>query len=165
MMLGRRPKIPIDLIIPPTDLLEREKILTEYKIVNEHGEVIVLEDYDDIVEKNLPAVATNYLQELKMKLKKSYQMAKKIEIVTQIPWTICSHWKKREQLRLFNKTCIKSSLEKEPVEQPDRQKRKYTKNLNNLRWKPIENHNEPEHNVTDTSITQPMSTGNVSSSD
>ncbi|RNA12139.1 hypothetical protein BpHYR1_004408 [Brachionus plicatilis] len=32
------------------------------------------------------------------------------------------------------------------------------------RRKPIENHNKPEHNVTDTSITQPMSTGNVSSS-
>ncbi|RNA27649.1 hypothetical protein BpHYR1_014786 [Brachionus plicatilis] len=65
-MFGRRPKIPIDLIIPPTDLLEREKILTEYKIVNEHGEVIVLEDYDNKVEKNLTAVATSNLQELKM---------------------------------------------------------------------------------------------------
>ncbi|RNA06820.1 hypothetical protein BpHYR1_014843 [Brachionus plicatilis] len=57
------------------------------------------------------------------------------------------------------------TIKEEPVEQPDRQKRKYTKNLNNPRWKPIENHNEPEHNVTDTISTQPMSTGNVSSSD
>ncbi|RNA09809.1 hypothetical protein BpHYR1_010025 [Brachionus plicatilis] len=33
------------------------------------------------------------------------------------------------------------TIKEEPVEQPDRQKRKYTKNLNNPRWKPIENHN------------------------
>ncbi|RMZ98178.1 hypothetical protein BpHYR1_016843, partial [Brachionus plicatilis] len=29
------------------------------------------------------------------------------------------------------------TIKEEPVEQPDRQKRKYTKNLNNPRWKPI----------------------------
>ena len=77
MMFGRRPKLPVDLIIPPTDLLEREKISNKYKIINEHGEVIVLENYNDIVEKNLPAVATNYFQNLKMKLEKCYRIATK----------------------------------------------------------------------------------------
>lgn len=75
MMFGRKPRIPIDLIIPPTDLLEREKILSEYKILNEHGEVSVMEDYEEIVEKNLPVVATNYLSELKDKLKTCYRIA------------------------------------------------------------------------------------------
>ena len=42
--------------------------------MNKQGEEIALKDYDDIVEKNLPAVATNYLE---MKVKKCYQMATK----------------------------------------------------------------------------------------
>ncbi|RNA22772.1 retrovirus-related pol poly from transposon, partial [Brachionus plicatilis] len=166
--------------------------------MNEHGEVIVLEDYDDIVEKNLPAVATNYLQELKMKLKKCYQMAtknrncrmdkakldhdrkiKKFEYNIGDYENNCDYLIKlasspRSKVRQVYKNRLKyyfhsghslPTKKEKPVEQPDRQKRKYTKNLNNPRWKPIENHNEPEHNVTDTSITQPMSTGNVSSSD
>ena len=31
MMFGRKPKIPIDLIIPTTDFFEREKILKEFR--------------------------------------------------------------------------------------------------------------------------------------
>lgn len=45
--------------------------------MNEHGEIILLEDYDDIVEDNFLAFATNYLQGFKMKLEKCYQMATK----------------------------------------------------------------------------------------
>ncbi|RNA40220.1 hypothetical protein BpHYR1_025866 [Brachionus plicatilis] len=50
-------------------------------ICEEHGEEIVLEDYDDIVEKNLPAVATNYLQELKRKLENTTST---VDIATSI---------------------------------------------------------------------------------
>ncbi|RMZ99442.1 hypothetical protein BpHYR1_034099 [Brachionus plicatilis] len=100
MMFARRPKIPIHLIIPPTDLLKREKMLTEYKIVNEHGEVIVLEDYDYKVEKKLPAVATKYLQELKMKLKSSTKWRQRIEIVE---WTK-PNWITTERSRNFSTT-------------------------------------------------------------
>ncbi|RNA44323.1 hypothetical protein BpHYR1_009576 [Brachionus plicatilis] len=70
-------------------------------MVNEHGEVIVLEDYDDIVEKNFRAVATNYVQEHKMKLKKCYQWRQRIEIVE---WKKpnCIMTERSRNLRIFN---------------------------------------------------------------
>ncbi|RMZ94839.1 hypothetical protein BpHYR1_041316 [Brachionus plicatilis] len=45
--------------------------------MNDDCEVKVLEYHYDIVEKNFQAVATNYLQELKIKLKKYYQMTER----------------------------------------------------------------------------------------
>lgn len=77
MMFGRRPRIPIDIILPNIDVLDRAPILQEYKILNEHGEVTVLEDVDEIIEANTPEVAKNYLAELKEKLKTCYETAAK----------------------------------------------------------------------------------------
>ncbi|RNA41791.1 hypothetical protein BpHYR1_051304 [Brachionus plicatilis] len=67
-------------LVLPKQIVERivNQVHSAIYNVNEHVDVILLEDYDDIVEKNLPAVAINYLQKLKMKLKKCCQMATKI---------------------------------------------------------------------------------------
>jgi hypothetical protein len=75
MMFGRRPRIPIDIIIPNVEHLERAPILEQYKITNELGEITVLEDVNNVCEANLPAVASNYLRELKEKLAESYRVA------------------------------------------------------------------------------------------
>ncbi|RNA08199.1 Retrovirus-related Pol poly from transposon, partial [Brachionus plicatilis] len=128
--------------------------------LNEHGEVIVLEDYDDIVEKNLPAVATNYLQELKMKLKKCYQMATKNRNC-RMDKAKLDHDRK---IKKFMYNIGDYVLTDHPKLKKGLSHGLDTNTMDHL-WKPIENHNEPEHNVTDTISTQPMSTGNVSSSD
>jgi hypothetical protein len=63
MMFGRRPKIPIDLLIPNTNDLGREAILEEYKITNELGEITVVEDVQQTVTEQMPIVAQSYLNE------------------------------------------------------------------------------------------------------
>ncbi|CAF0972705.1 unnamed protein product, partial [Brachionus calyciflorus] len=56
--------------------------------------IILLEDYQEIIEKNTPEIAINYLNELKEKLALSYELAKKTEIVK---------WKKLKYTRPSNK--------------------------------------------------------------
>ncbi|CAF1067778.1 unnamed protein product [Brachionus calyciflorus] len=68
MMFGQRPRIPIDFIFPNLDSLNRTPILEEYKLVNDLGEITVMEDYEKVIEQNVKAVAQNYSNELKEKL-------------------------------------------------------------------------------------------------
>lgn len=75
MMFGRKPRIPIDIILPNLDELNREPNLKEYKLINEFGTVKVMEDCEKIIEENTPLVAQNYLNELKRKLSSCYQVA------------------------------------------------------------------------------------------
>ena len=46
LMFGRKPRLPIDIIIPNPEPLGRVPILKEYKLLNELGEITVLEDID-----------------------------------------------------------------------------------------------------------------------
>ncbi|RNA01673.1 Transposon Ty3-I Gag-Pol poly [Brachionus plicatilis] len=68
MIVGRKPRIQIDIITQTTDILE-------YKLVNEHGEVVVLEDVEDKIRANSTDVAGNYFNELKEKMPLSYKIA------------------------------------------------------------------------------------------
>ncbi|CAF0928721.1 unnamed protein product [Brachionus calyciflorus] len=77
MMYRRKPRIPIDIIFPNTEISNRLPVLKEFKIINELGEVTVLEDHNDLIESNLPKIATEYLEELNAKLKVSYEIAAK----------------------------------------------------------------------------------------
>jgi hypothetical protein len=75
MMFGRCPKIPIDLLYPNTEVLLREPILKEYQLINEVGEVTVLEDHSEIANINAPIVAKNYLIELRTKMRNCFATA------------------------------------------------------------------------------------------
>ena len=45
MMFGRKPKIPIDILLPNTEKHDREPILKEFKVIDDAlGEVTVLKD-------------------------------------------------------------------------------------------------------------------------
>ncbi|CAF0952535.1 unnamed protein product [Brachionus calyciflorus] len=74
MMFGRRPRIPIDVVFHNSEVQDRFPILREFKIIDDHSEITVLEDYQEIVAKNMPELAKNYLDDLKEKLTKSYEI-------------------------------------------------------------------------------------------
>ncbi|CAF1007622.1 unnamed protein product [Brachionus calyciflorus] len=73
-MFGRKPKIPIDLILPNLNNLNREPILEMFILINENGQIDVLADPVETVEKNIPLVATKYLNELKETMNESFMM-------------------------------------------------------------------------------------------
>ena len=50
LQFGRKPTIPIDIVIPNIELHQREAVVKEYKINDEQlGDTTVLEDIDDKV--------------------------------------------------------------------------------------------------------------------
>jgi hypothetical protein len=73
-MFGRKPKIPIDLIFPNENLINRELILKKYTLINEQGEIDVLADPTDTFNKNIPKIATEYLSELKKSMNDSFEI-------------------------------------------------------------------------------------------
>ncbi|CAF1029824.1 unnamed protein product [Brachionus calyciflorus] len=73
LMFGRKPKIPIDLIYLNPNSLSREPILEKCTVINEQGEIDVLADAVDTVEKNNPQIASEYLENLKKSLKDSFE--------------------------------------------------------------------------------------------
>lgn len=75
LMFGRQPRLPKDILLPNMEPLGRIPILKEYKLVNELGEVTVLEDVQETIDTNMPEVAENYLSELKDRLNQSYRAA------------------------------------------------------------------------------------------
>ncbi|CAF1095885.1 unnamed protein product [Brachionus calyciflorus] len=75
LMFGRKPKIPIDILIPNFNNFNREPILQKFTLINEHGEVDVLADPVDAIEKNLTIVAQEYMKELKNSMKNSFKVA------------------------------------------------------------------------------------------
>ena len=78
MMFGRKPKIPIDIIRPNTELHDREPIMKEFKMNDEElGPVTVLEDHPDLPGPIIPALAEKYLQDLRNRMEHSYQIASK----------------------------------------------------------------------------------------
>ena len=78
MMFGRKPKIPIDIVLPNTELHDREPIIKEFKTIdNEFGSVTVLEDHPDLPGPIIPALAEKYLQDLRIRMEHSYRIASK----------------------------------------------------------------------------------------
>ncbi|CAF1005499.1 unnamed protein product [Brachionus calyciflorus] len=74
LMFGRKPKIPIDLILPNLSNLNREPLLKKYTTINEHGQIDVLADPAETIEKNIPIIATDYLNELKETMNEAFMM-------------------------------------------------------------------------------------------
>ena len=76
MMFGRDPKIPIDILLPNINDMNREPILENKTIKNELGDVEILADYipDD---KNIPEDAKEYINNLKQTIKRSLEIALK----------------------------------------------------------------------------------------
>ncbi|CAF1114610.1 unnamed protein product [Brachionus calyciflorus] len=78
MMFGRKPRIPVDTIVPSLENFDRVPIVNEYKLVDQNNqEVTVLEDFNKEVELKLPSIASDYLAELKNKLTLSNSVAEK----------------------------------------------------------------------------------------
>ena len=73
LQFGRKPKLPIDILLPNVNLYTREKILKEV-LIEENGEQIIqLEDLDEnIFEQKLPQVAQFYLENLKTSMQASF---------------------------------------------------------------------------------------------
>jgi hypothetical protein len=64
LQFGRKPNIPIDIVLPNTELHTREKIIKEIIEKDETlGDIVVLEDLDENYwENKMPEVARNYLK-------------------------------------------------------------------------------------------------------
>ena len=76
LMFGRKPKLPIDILIPNFNLnFTRELILQKYTLINENSEVDVLADPVETFGKNLPIVAKEYMKELKQSMENSFIVA------------------------------------------------------------------------------------------
>ena len=74
MMFGRKPRIPIDILFPNLNLLNREPIRDSTTITNELGEVEILPDYEPD-ETKIPEEAKSYVENLKHHLKESFRIA------------------------------------------------------------------------------------------
>ena len=78
MMFGRKPKIPIDIVLPNTEKHDREPILKEFNIIDDAlGEITVLEDHSDLPKTIVPEMAKNYLINLRDRLEDSFRKAAK----------------------------------------------------------------------------------------
>ena len=77
LQFGRKPAIPIDILLPNTNLHEREIIIKEFQTNDsELGEITVLEDIDEkIIELKLAIVAKNYLDNLRTTMENSFKLA------------------------------------------------------------------------------------------
>ena len=75
MMFGRKPRIPIDILIPNSFEQNREPIKFSSKQTNELGLVEILAD-EEPTENNIPEEAKIYLNNLKQKLTNSFEIAK-----------------------------------------------------------------------------------------
>ena len=76
MMFCRKPKIPIDLILPNTEVHDREPILKEFQVSDENlGTVTVLADHPDLPRPIIPALAEKYLKELQDRMEDSHRKA------------------------------------------------------------------------------------------
>ena len=65
LQFGRKPKIPIDILLPNDNLHTREKILKEVLVKEKDEEFLQLEDIDeDKIEQKLPQEAQLYLKNL-----------------------------------------------------------------------------------------------------
>ena len=73
MMFLRKPKIPIDLLIPPINERGRERIDKPETIVIDREQVEILEDVE--VELSMPEKAREYLKELNEKMTNCFQIA------------------------------------------------------------------------------------------
>jgi hypothetical protein len=64
LQFGRKPNIPIDIVLPNTELHLREKIIKEIIEKDETlGDIVFLEDLDENYwENKMPEVARNYLK-------------------------------------------------------------------------------------------------------
>ena len=61
MMFCRKPRIPVDTIVPSLENIDRVPIVNEYKLVDQNNqEVTVLEDFNKEVELKLPSIASDY---------------------------------------------------------------------------------------------------------
>ncbi|CAF1078265.1 unnamed protein product [Brachionus calyciflorus] len=70
MMFGRKPRIPIDILIPNSIEQNRKPIKFSSKQTNELGLFEILAD-EEPTEKNIPEEAKIYLNNLKQKLTNS----------------------------------------------------------------------------------------------
>ncbi|CAF0837309.1 unnamed protein product [Brachionus calyciflorus] len=153
MMFGRRPRIPIDIILPNLDTLNRTPILEEYKLFNDKGEITVMEYYEKFIEQNVPVFARNYLTDLRKKLETSYRVEYKISdlVLTDHPKIKKGHSHglaqkyygpylvvHKNRLKIYYHRGVPLNITKdEPVEINDqtepKSKRKYVKCPNNPR--------------------------------
>jgi hypothetical protein len=78
LQFGRKPNIPIDIVLPNTELHTREKIIKEIIEKDETlGDIVVLEDLDENYwENKMPEVARNYLKKLKTTMEHSFNIAR-----------------------------------------------------------------------------------------
>jgi hypothetical protein len=78
LQFGRKPNIPIDIVLPNSELHTREKIIKEIIEKDETlGYIVVLEDLDENYwENKMPEVARNYLKKLKTTMEHSFNIAR-----------------------------------------------------------------------------------------
>ena len=78
LQFGRKPNIPIDIVLPNTEMHTREKIIKEIVEKDETIEdIVTLEDLDENYwENKMPEIAKNYLKRLKITMEHSFEIAK-----------------------------------------------------------------------------------------
>ena len=78
LQFGRKPNIPIDIVLPNTEMHTREKIIKEIVEKDETIEdIVTLEDLDENYwENKMPEIANNYLKRLKITMEHSFEIAK-----------------------------------------------------------------------------------------
>jgi hypothetical protein len=68
LLFGRKPTIPIDILLPNTELHQRESILTQ--MVAKDNDLVKITILDDIEEEffvnRMPEIAKRYLENLKI---------------------------------------------------------------------------------------------------